>query len=91
MVFVPIAEAPPLAERVESLVIPAAELAIATHLGPHGDIDRTYGALGTYVTEHALSVEGRIREAYLVSEFETADSSRWQTEIGWPIFQTLTR
>jgi DNA-binding transcriptional MerR regulator/effector-binding domain-containing protein len=89
VVFVPVVEAPPQAERVESLVIPAAELAIATHAGAHGDIDRTYGVLGTYVTEHALSVEGRVREAYLVSEFETPKTSLWRTEIGWPIFQTL--
>jgi hypothetical protein len=36
----------------------------------------------------ALAVDGPVREYYLVSPHETADESRWQTEICWPIFQT---
>jgi DNA-binding transcriptional MerR regulator len=88
VVFVPIAESPPTTGRVQSRVIPPSELAIATHNGPHEDIDRTYGALGAYATRHALSIEGPVREFYLVAEFDTPDSNLWQTEIGWPIFQT---
>ena len=29
-----------------------------THAGSHADVDRSYGALATYVTEHALAVDG---------------------------------
>jgi hypothetical protein len=36
----------------------------------------------------ALAVEGPIREYYVVGQRETADEEQWQTEIGWPIFQT---
>jgi DNA-binding transcriptional MerR regulator len=74
--------------RLEPLVIPAAELAATTHAGSHTDIDRSYGALATYVAEHALGVEGPIREYYLVDRHTTDDESRWRTQIGWPIFQT---
>jgi effector-binding domain-containing protein len=74
--------------RVESLVVPAAELAVTVHHGPHTDIDVTYGALGTHVTEHALAVAGPVREHYLVDARSTADAGQWRTEIGWPIFQT---
>lgn len=74
--------------RVTSLVVPAVELATTVHTGAHRDIDRAYGALATYVTEHALGVEGPIREYYLVGAHETNDESTWRTEIGWPIFQT---
>ena len=74
--------------RVTSLVIPAVELATTVHAGSHTDIDRAYGALATYVTEHALAVDGPIREYYLVGQRETSDESEWRTEIGWPIFQT---
>jgi DNA-binding transcriptional MerR regulator len=87
-VYVPVEAAVEAQGRVEPLVIPGAELAVARHDGPHGDIDRTYGALGTYVAQHRLGVEGPVREAYLVAEFDTADPTRWQTEIGWPIFHT---
>jgi DNA-binding transcriptional MerR regulator len=74
--------------RVAPLLVPAAELATTVHAGPHNDIDRAYGALGGYVTRHALAVDGPIREYYLVARQDTADESRWRTEIGWPIFQT---
>ncbi len=35
-------------------------------------------------------MDGPIREYYLVGLNGTADDSRRQTEIGWPIFQTGT-
>jgi hypothetical protein len=63
-------------------------LATTTHAGPHDDIDRTYGAPATYVAEHALSVEGPIREYYLIDRHTTDDESKWRTQIGWPIFRT---
>ena len=74
--------------RITPLVVPAVELAITTHAGPHAGIDRAYGALAAYVAEHALSVEGSIREYYLVDRHTTTDSSQWRTQIGWPIFRT---
>jgi DNA-binding transcriptional MerR regulator len=74
--------------RIVPLVVPPAELAIATHAGPHAGIDRVYGALAAYVADHALSVEGAIREYYLVDRHATSDSSQWLTQIGWPIFRT---
>ena len=77
--------------RVEGVEMPPAELAIIVHHGPHDDIDRAYGALGTHVTQHALAVEGPIREYYLCGRHDTPDESAWRTEIGWPIFQTSTR
>ena len=74
--------------RVKAETLPAVELATTVHAGAHTDIDRAYGALATYVTEHALSVDGPIRERYLVGRHDTSDESAWRTEIGWPIFQT---
>jgi DNA-binding transcriptional MerR regulator len=74
--------------RVTSLVIPAAELAVTVHRGPHTDIDVTYGALGAYVTEHALGVDGPVREYYPVNAHSADDATSWRTEIGWPIFRT---
>jgi DNA-binding transcriptional MerR regulator len=74
--------------RATSLSIPAVELATTLHIGSHGDIDRAYGALATYVAQHALAIDGPIREYYLVGLHETTDESQWRTEVGWPIFQT---
>jgi DNA-binding transcriptional MerR regulator len=74
--------------RVEAVVVPAAELAVIVHRGSHDDVDRSYGALATHVAQHALAVEGPIREYYLSGRLDTPDESAWRTEIGWPIFQT---
>ena len=87
--FVPCADEVRATGRVSALVVPEVELAVTTHLGPHGgEIDRAYGALGAYVAEHALAVEGPIREYYVVGPHETTDEDRWRTDIGWPIFDT---
>jgi DNA-binding transcriptional MerR regulator/effector-binding domain-containing protein len=85
-VFVPCRARFRASGRVEAVIIPAVELAVATHAGHHSEADRTYGALATHVAEHALAVDGPIREYYLVSSRDTADANQWRTEIGWPIF-----
>ena len=56
--------------------IPRAELAVTVHHGPHDDIDVTYGALGTYVTEHALAISGPVRETYLIGPRDTQRHDR---------------
>lgn len=79
-------DAPPTMGRVAPLLVPAAELAVTVHGGPHEDIDVTYGALGTYVTEHELAIAGPVRERYLVGPPDTEDRRGWRTEVGWPVF-----
>ena len=74
--------------RVRGAVVPGVDLATILHSGPHTDIDRAYGSLASYVAEHALAIDGPIREYYLVGRHDTADQSAWRTEIGWPIFPT---
>jgi DNA-binding transcriptional MerR regulator/effector-binding domain-containing protein len=76
------------AGRAAVIDVPAAELAVALHEGAFAELDRTYGALGTYVAERELGVEGPIREYYLVAPWDTADEAAHRTEVGWPIFQT---
>lgn len=88
-VFIPCTRPVRPVGRVIPLVVPAAELAIIEHDGPHTNIDIAYGSLATYVAEHALAIEGPLREYYLVGQCETADLAAWRTEIGWPIFQTI--
>jgi DNA-binding transcriptional MerR regulator len=88
-VFVPCGDQVRATGRVSALIVPEVELALTTHHGPHSsEIDRAYGSLGAYVTEHALAVEGPIREYYVVGPHETFDEDQWRTDIGWPIFDT---
>jgi DNA-binding transcriptional MerR regulator len=74
--------------RVRLREIPGAELAVAVHRGGLADIDRTYGALGTYVAGREIGVAGPIRERYLVTAFDTEDESQHVTEVCWPVFRT---
>jgi DNA-binding transcriptional MerR regulator len=74
--------------RVTPRLVPAVELATIVHAGPPANIDLAYGSLATYVAQHALAVEGPLREYYLVGPHDTPDEGAWRTEIGWPIFQT---
>ena len=74
--------------RVRAHVLPAVELATTRHTGSHRDIDLAYGALASHVSEHAIGIDGAIRETYLVSPHETTDEAVWLTEVGWPVFAT---
>ncbi|SDD25836.1 MerR family transcriptional regulator [Auraticoccus monumenti] len=82
---------PPRGGRVRPVTLPAVELAAATHVGDHDDIQVTYGELGAWVVGNALAVAGPVRETYLVGPRDTADPSAWRTEIGWPVFRVATR
>jgi DNA-binding transcriptional MerR regulator/effector-binding domain-containing protein len=74
--------------RVMPLVIPEAELAVLTHSGSHEDIDISYGQLGSYVTTHEISIDGLVREYYIVDAADVADPDQWVTEICWPVFRS---
>jgi DNA-binding transcriptional MerR regulator len=87
-IFVPCAAPIRPMGRVIPLVVPPVELATITHCGPHNDIDRAYGTLAAYVCEHALAIDGPIREYYFTGRRDTDDAQQWRTEIGWPIFHT---
>jgi DNA-binding transcriptional MerR regulator len=86
LVYLPTA-APPRTGRVHPVTLPAAELAVTTHVGEHDGIEVTYGELGTWVVENAMSVAGPVREVYAVGPRDTSDPAAWRTEIGWPVFR----
>jgi DNA-binding transcriptional MerR regulator len=88
--FLPVTTSIPIGigSRSRMMEIPAAELAVAVHCGPFGELDRTYAAVGTHVAERELGVDGPIREYYLVTASDTPDESLHRTEVCWPIFHT---
>jgi DNA-binding transcriptional MerR regulator len=74
--------------RASEFTVPAAELVVVRHLGPHDDVDLAYGALGEYATRHEISVDGPLREYYRRFVWDTDDSSQWETDLCWPIFRS---
>jgi DNA-binding transcriptional MerR regulator/effector-binding domain-containing protein len=90
--FIPLGTDEPAATgRAALMDIPTAELAVTMHEGGVADIDQTYGALGTYVAEREIGVEGPIRETYVITAADTDDETAHRTEVGWPVFRTATR
>ena len=55
------------------------------HHGPFDDLDQTYAALGAFVAERAIGVDGPIRERYVVTADDRADPADLRTEVGWPV------
>jgi DNA-binding transcriptional MerR regulator/effector-binding domain-containing protein len=88
--FVPVETPVTGSGRAKMTRIPAAELAVAVHHGAFADLDQTYSALGVYVAEREIGVDGPIRENYLVTPFETSEASEHVTEVCWPVFQTAS-
>ena len=89
IVFIPVAMPPARSiGRVRPRCIPGAELAIALHRGSLDHADVTYAQLGRHALNHEISVDGPVRERQLAGYLDTPDASRWQTEIGWPIFRS---
>jgi DNA-binding transcriptional MerR regulator/effector-binding domain-containing protein len=86
--FIPVAGAARAIGRVVPLLVPPAELAIVVHRGSLADVDLAYGELGAHVMSHEISVEGPLREYYLVGLLDAEDHDQWETEIGWPIFRS---
>jgi DNA-binding transcriptional MerR regulator len=85
--FVPIADPATdltLPARVRVAVIPEINAAVTLHDGPFSDLDRTYGALGTWVLERAAGADGPIREYYLPTG-DPDDLLAHTTEVCWPI------
>jgi DNA-binding transcriptional MerR regulator len=75
-----------LPEGVRTTTVPAVSAAVTVHDGPFGDLDRTYGALGTWVLERAQGANGPIREYYLPTG-NPADLLAHTTEVCWPVHE----
>lgn len=85
MAFVPLIRPVPDTGRAFETELPATEMAVVVHAGAFTDLDQTYGALGTFVAEHAIGADGPIRENYIIGAADTQDVTRHRTEVCWPI------
>ncbi|GGK61007.1 MerR family transcriptional regulator [Nocardia camponoti] len=66
--------------------LPVRIYAVALHDGPFEDFDRTYGALGAHVAEHASALPDEpIRERYLIGPDQSHNPADYRTEVCWPI------
>jgi DNA-binding transcriptional MerR regulator len=86
--YVPLARPVALSVSGDGVVnseVSAARVAVLVHAGGYDTIADTYRSLGAWVAEHADPLPVPVREIYVVSYGETDDTSRFRTEIHWPI------
>lgn len=74
--------------RAERLTLPARAVAVATHHGPHDDIDLTYAAIGSWVATVGTGAPGPVEEVYDVGPADTTESGAWRTRVAWPVRPT---
>jgi DNA-binding transcriptional MerR regulator/effector-binding domain-containing protein len=84
-VYLPVRDSPALDGTGVRWELPAGRFAVALHVGPHSDVDRSYAALGTYAAANGRDGAGPVRELYLTGPFETPDDNEWRTEVCWPM------
>ncbi|MFE6176219.1 GyrI-like domain-containing protein [Streptomyces sp. NPDC056464] len=70
---------------MHELRLPRRTGAVATHIGPHDDIDLTYGAVGSFAARNGLRAQSIVEEVYLVGPRDTDQPDRWRTLIAWLI------
>jgi effector-binding domain-containing protein len=84
-VYLPVRDSPALDGTGARWELPAGRFAVALHVGPHSEVDRTYAALGTYAAAHGRDGAGPVRERYLAHPLDTPDITQWRTEVCWPM------
>ncbi|MGA2926755.1 MAG: MerR family transcriptional regulator [Solirubrobacteraceae bacterium] len=84
-VYLPVVALVDGAGRARITRLPERTLAVAVHVGAHGDVDLVYAALGTHVAERGIDGGGPVHERYLAGELDGPDPAGARTEIGWPI------
>ena len=84
-IFVPVLGSPDQLQNAGVETFESIHVAVATHEGPYTDLDMTYGQLGAQVNNLGISVDGAIRENYLVGPVHSQDPADWRTEVCWPV------
>jgi len=83
--FLPVPASTSSCGDLSASLVPGGDFVVGVHRGPYSECDRTYGAVGTHVTEHDTTLAEPIREIYLWGPPDEHDPARFRTEICWPV------
>ena len=65
--------------------LPGGDVAVAVHLGPYHTLRQTYDALAAWIAQEGRTPREAPWEVYITDPTEEPDSTRWRTEIYWPV------
>lgn len=72
-------------ETVTIKELPGGDVAVGVHLGPYDTLKRTHDALAAWLAQEGRTPRDAPWEVYVTDPMEEPDSSRWRTEIYWPV------
>jgi effector-binding domain-containing protein len=71
--------------RIQVRELPATRAAVTWHIGPYTKLSGAYRAIEAWIDEHGERVNGPPWEVYWTDPMSEEDSSKWRTEVGYPI------
>jgi effector-binding domain-containing protein len=74
-----------LAEGCEWLDVPGGSHAFASHFGPYDTLHQTHKAIWDWCAEKGAKMSGPCWEAYPTDPGLEPDSSKWQTDVYYPV------
>jgi effector-binding domain-containing protein len=74
-----------LSGNVECKEFPATKVAMASYFGPYSSTAVVYEAIEKYVKEKSLEISGGPWEEYITDPSMEPDTSKWQTDIYYPL------
>lgn len=81
----PVAQDIEPAGRVVASEVPAMKVARTIYRGPMEGIGSAWGELEKWIAANGDAGRPRMFERYLVGPGDTADPSKWQTELNWQV------
>ena len=71
--------------RVKSGALPGGRVIRAMHIGPYDKLVDTYTEMEAWAKENGYELAGFAWENYLTDPQKESDTSKWMTEVFWPI------
>ena len=71
--------------RIQAGELPAGTAATVTHFGPYDNLPQTWSALTEWMETQGLQPAGAPWEVYVTDPGAEADTSKWQTDIYFPV------
>jgi effector-binding domain-containing protein len=73
------------AGRVEPGELPGGRAAVTVHRGRYDELQQAHDEIGEWVLAHDHDPSGPVWEVYVTDPSREPDSSRWETEVVWPL------
>ena len=71
--------------RIKRSKLPGGKAVTAIHIGPYETLNETYDLVLSWIKENGFQVDGDMWETYLTDPCKIPDSSKWITEISFPV------